>query len=184
MFAPRDADEYLLDSERRVIRMRRHWAVLLIDILETVGLLVAAVLISFVLPLGWGIAQSAVWYLALLVVVRFAYKALQWWVEKLLVSDRRVMIVSGVLTHKVTMMPISKVTDLTYERTAVGRVLGYGGLVVESAGQVQGIDRIDFLPEPERVYDAVSRLVFGDPEEARFSMMRANRLARRGRPAP
>jgi uncharacterized membrane protein YdbT with pleckstrin-like domain len=184
MFAPRDPDQYLLASERRVIRMRRHWALLLVDILETAGLLVAAVLISFVLPLGWGVAQSVVWYLGLLVVVRFAYKALQWWVEKLLVSDRRVMIVSGVVTHKVTMTPISKVTDLTYERSAAGRLLGYGSLVVESAGQVQGLDRIDFLPEPERVYDAVSRLIFGDPEEARFSMMRAGRLARRGKAAP
>jgi membrane protein YdbS with pleckstrin-like domain len=184
MFARREPDDYLLESERKVIRVRRHWAVLLMDILETVGLLAAAVLISFVLPLGWAIAQSVVWYLALLVIVRFAYKALEWWVEKILVSDRRFMIVSGVLTRRVTMMPLSKVTDVTYERTALGRLLGYGSLVVESAGQVQGLDRIDFLPEPEQVYDAISRLIFGDPEESRFSMMRANRLARRGRPAP
>jgi membrane protein YdbS with pleckstrin-like domain len=185
MFAPRDADRYLLASERRVIRERRHWAILLVDVLETVGLLVAGVLISFVLPLGWAIAQSIVWYLALLVIVRFAYKALEWWEEIILVSDRRFMIVSGVFTHRVTMMPISKVTDLTYERTALGRLLGYGSLVVESAGQVQGLDRIDFLPKPERIYDEISQLIFGDPEGARFSMMRANQqVARRGRRAP
>jgi membrane protein YdbS with pleckstrin-like domain len=184
MFARREPDDYLLESERKVIRVRRHWALLLVDILETVGLLAAAVLISFVLPLGWAIAQSVVWYLALLAIVRFAYKALEWWVEKILVSDRRFMIVSGVLTRRVTMMPLSKVTDVTYERTPLGRLLGYGSLVVESAGQVQGLDRIDFLPEPEQIYDAISRLIFGDPEESRFSMMRAGRLARRGRPAP
>ena len=50
------------------------------------------------------------------------------------------------LHHKLGMMPISKVTDLTYERPLIGRMLGYGTLVIESAGQIQALNRIDYLP--------------------------------------
>ena len=50
MFAPRDPDEYLLDTERRVIRIRRHWAVLLWDTFEAAALLAVCVLVSYLLP--------------------------------------------------------------------------------------------------------------------------------------
>ncbi|MDI5982765.1 PH domain-containing protein, partial [Amycolatopsis magusensis] len=48
------------------------------------------------------------------------------WVERLVVTDKRFVMTTGVFTTKVLMMPITKVTDLTYQRTAWGRVLGYG----------------------------------------------------------
>ena len=66
------------------------------------------------------------------------------------------------------MMPLSKVTDLTFERSIGGRMLGYGTLIVESAGQIQALNRIDYMPRPEEVYEALSELV----------------SARRARPAP
>ncbi|MDQ3577268.1 MAG: PH domain-containing protein, partial [Actinomycetota bacterium] len=92
---------------------------------------------------------------------------------------------TGVLTIKVLMMPISKVTDLTYKRTAFGRIFGYGTIVVESAGQIQALNNIEYLPRPEQVYDAISELVFGDKkaQAERFSMIKAQRMARGKRKA-
>jgi uncharacterized membrane protein YdbT with pleckstrin-like domain len=88
---------------------------------------------------------------------------------------------TGIITTKVLMMPISKVTDLTYERPLMGRLLGYGTMIVESAGQIQALNRLEYLPKAEQVYDAISELVFGDKEaqKARFSMIKAQRLAKR-----
>jgi uncharacterized membrane protein YdbT with pleckstrin-like domain len=185
VFAPRDPDEYLLDTERRVIRVRRHWASLTWDIVETVGLLGGAVVVSMLVPHS-GLVQNVLWYAALFVVLRFSYKVVEWWVERLVVTDKRFLICTGVFTTQVGMMPITKVTDLTYQRTVIGRLFGYGTLVVESAGQVQGLDRIDYLPQPERVYDAISELVFGDAKarQERFSMLKARRAALGKRPAP
>jgi uncharacterized membrane protein YdbT with pleckstrin-like domain len=180
MFAPRDPDEYLLDTERRVIRVRRHWAVMLWDTFEAAALLVICVLVSYVLPASLWVVQNVLWYAALLVILRFAYNVIEWWVERLVVTDKRFVMTTGVFTTKVLMMPISKVTDLTYERTAVGRMMGYGTMVVESAGQIQALNRIDFLPRPEEFYDTISELVFGDKQKQaeRFSMIRAQRAAR------
>lgn len=58
-------------------------------------------------------------------------------------------------------MPLAKVTDLTYERTIVGRLLGYGVFVIESAGQQQALSRIAYIPHPDQLYHEVSGLLFG-----------------------
>ncbi|EMD22132.1 PH domain-containing protein [Amycolatopsis azurea] len=180
MFAPRDPDEYLLDTERRVIRIRRHWAVLLWDTFETAALLAVCVLVSYLLPPAAWVIQNILWYAALLIILRFAYVVMEWWVERLVVTDKRFVMTTGVYTTKVLMMPITKVTDLTYERSAWGRMMGYGTMVVESAGQIQALNRIDYLPKPEEFYDTISELVFGDKQKQaeRFSMIKAQRAAR------
>ncbi|ANN20419.1 hypothetical protein SD37_35780 [Amycolatopsis orientalis] len=180
MFAPRDPDEYLLDTERRVIRIRRHWAVLLWDTFEAIALLAICVLVSYLLPPAAWVIQNVLWYAALLVILRFAYVVMEWWVERLVVTDKRFVMTTGVYTTKVLMMPITKVTDLTYERSAWGRMMGYGTMVVESAGQIQALNRIDYLPRPEEFYDTISELVFGDKQKQaeRFSMIKAQRAAR------
>jgi uncharacterized membrane protein YdbT with pleckstrin-like domain len=179
MFAPRDPDEYLLESERRVIRVRRHWTALAWDIFEAVALLAVAVMISYVLPPSMWLLQNVLWYAALIVLLRFAYFVLEWWVERIVVTDKRFMLTTGVFTTKVLMMPIGKVTDLTYERTWIGRLFGYGTMIVESAGQIQALNRITYLPKPEQVYDAISELVFGDKkaQAERFSMIKARKAA-------
>jgi membrane protein YdbS with pleckstrin-like domain len=181
MFAPRDSDEYLLDTERRVIRVRRHWAYLAWDIFETIALLAVAVMVSYLLPPSMWLVQNVLWYAALFVLLRFSYEVMSWWVERIVVTDKRMMMTTGIITTKVLMMPIGKVTDLTYERPFVGRIFGYGTMIVESAGQIQALNRIEYLPKAEQVYDAISELVFGDKDAQakRFSMIKAQRLARR-----
>jgi hypothetical protein len=59
-------------------------------------------------------------------------------------------------------------------------MFGFGTLVVESAGQIQALNRIEYLPNPEEVYDAISELTFGDKkaQAERFSMIKAQRAAR------
>lgn len=180
MFAPRDPDEYLLNSERRVIRVRRHWSYLLWDVLEAGALLAGAMMISYLLPSNAGLIQNILWYVSLLVLLRLAYFIVEWWVERVVITDKRFMLTSGVFETKVAMMPISKVTDLTYERSVMGRMFGFGTLIVESAGQIQALNRLEYLPQPEEVYDAISELVFGDKkaQSERFSMIKAQRAAR------
>lgn len=181
MFAPRDPDEYLLDGERRVIRVRRHWVCLVWDLFEVAGLLLGVVMVSYLLPTGevsW-LPQNVLWYVGLLVLVRFTYQVLDWYVERIVVTDKRFMITEGLFTTSVQMMPITKVTDLTYHRSVPGRMFGYGTMVVESAGQIQALNRIEYLPNPEVVFDAISHLVFGDKKAQKdtFSMLKARRAA-------
>jgi len=175
LLAPREVDEYVLPTERRVIRFRRHWAVIVSEVLQAVVLFVLLALGAGFLPQNV-VLDNLFWYGALLVLLKASYKVAEWWVEKVVITDKRVMRTQGIFTHKVGMMPLTKVTDLTFERSFNGRLLGYGTIVIESAGQVQALNRLDYLPDPEEVYEAISELVFGEKRQTRSHMtMRGRR---------
>jgi hypothetical protein len=60
------------------------------------------------------------------------------------------------------MMPLTKVTDMRFERSPAGRLFGFGTFIVESAGQEQALHTIDHLPYPEQLYIEVCGLIFGE----------------------
>ena len=62
-------------------------------------------------------------------------------------------------------MPLSKVTDMSFARAAGGRLLGYGELIFESAGQNQALDHVDFIPYPEQLYLLVCGMLFPSSAE-------------------
>ena len=70
------------------------------------------------------------------------------------------LLATGVFTRSVNMMPLTKVTDMRFERSAAGRLLGYGKFIVESAGQDQALRSVDHLPYPEQLYLEVCGLIF------------------------
>jgi hypothetical protein len=76
------------------------------------------------------------------------------------VTEVRMILVSGFMVRKVAMMPLARVTDMSFRRSALGRLLGYGEFIVESAGEEQALRSIDFLPYPEQLYLEVCGLVF------------------------
>jgi hypothetical protein len=62
------------------------------------------------------------------------------------------------------MMPLSKVTDMSFQRSTMGRILGYGEFILESAGQDQALRIVDHLPYPEQLYLEVCGLIFKDKD--------------------
>jgi uncharacterized membrane protein YdbT with pleckstrin-like domain len=178
MLAPREIDEYLLPTERRVIRVRYHWASIWKDLTQTALFVLLMVVIERYLPDGV-LVDNVTFYLALVAVLRFTVLTVLWWTERIVVTDKRVMLSKGIITHNLGMMPLSKVTDLTFQRTLGGRMLGYGTLLVESAGQNQAFEKIKYVPRPEEVYEAVSELVFGDKGRTRATGMLARPRWRR-----
>jgi uncharacterized membrane protein YdbT with pleckstrin-like domain len=166
MFKPREINDYLLPTERRVIRVRQHWAVLWKELTLTALFVLAMVVVEEYLPNGV-VADNLTFYLALVAVVRFTVLALLWWNERIVITDKRLMWDRGIITQNLGMMPLTKVTDLTFQRTLGGRILGYGTVIVESAGQNQAFERINYIPQPDEVYEALSELVFGDKGRTR-----------------
>jgi uncharacterized membrane protein YdbT with pleckstrin-like domain len=178
VLAPREIDEYLLPTERRVIRVRQHWAYMGKHVLQTALFLLLMVLAQRFLP-GGVLVDNVTFYMALVAVLRFTVLTILWWIERIVITDKRVMLAQGILVHKVGMMPLSKVTDLTFQRSVGGRMLGYGSLIVESAGQIQALNQIDYMPRPEEIYEALSELVFGEKGKTRATGMLARPRWRR-----
>ncbi|MCX6466669.1 MAG: PH domain-containing protein [Pseudonocardiales bacterium] len=178
MLAPREIDEYLLPTERRVIRVRQHWAVMMKHLTETALFLLLVVVAQRFLPSSV-ILDNVAFYLGLVAVLRFTVLTVLWWIERIVITDKRVMLAQGILVHNVGMMPLSKVTDLTFQRTLGGRMFGYGTMIVESAGQIQALNKITYMPRPEEIYEALSELVFGEKGKTRATGMLARPRWRR-----
>ena len=138
MLAPREIDEYLLPTERRVIRVRQHWAYMFNTVLQT-ALFLLLMVVGAALPRRRACSSTTSrstwrWSRSL----RFTVLTILWWIERIVITDKRVMLAEGFIVHKVGMMPLTKVTDLTFERSIGGRLLGYGTLIVESGGPDPG----------------------------------------------
>ena len=159
--ASKDVDKYLLPDEKPpVLAVRRHWAVLI----EPTAKFLPVFLIG-----GWlllldpdnRVTSSA----GLIVVVAslgyYALRVVEWWMRHFIVSRRRVLLTSGVIARTVTLLPLRRITDLTWKETLLGKVLGYGTFEFESAGQGNALAEITYLPRADQLYQQVSGLLFG-----------------------
>lgn len=155
-------DRYLIPDERAEIETLRHWMILMQPVLKSLGVVAIALLVLSSDP--YSIALRNIVTLVLLGVAGYlGYQILQWRMDHFVVTNRRVLLVSGVLTKKTAVMPLLKVTDLTYEQTPLARLLGYGTFIFESAGQDQALSRVDFLPGgPRQLYKQISELLFAN----------------------
>jgi len=157
---PSSVNKYLLPHERQVITVRQHPAVLIRPIAEVlVGLAIAGFLSNAVAH-GNNAVIVVIWVLWGLLLVRLALKVFEWSVRYFVVTSQRMLLATGIITRKVNMMPLGKVTDMSFRRSTLGRVLGYGEFILESAGQDQALRVVDHLPYPEQLYLEVCGLIF------------------------
>jgi uncharacterized membrane protein YdbT with pleckstrin-like domain len=159
---PASVYKHLLPHERQVITVRFHPAVLIRPVAEVLGGLALAGLLSTTVAHGNGIVMLVIWIAWLVLVGRLLIKIYAWLEDYFVVTSQRLLLATGILTRTVNMMPLSKVTDMSFRRSTLGRILGYGEFVVESAGQDQALRRVDHLPYPEQLYLEVCGLIFKD----------------------
>ena len=152
---------YLLPGERRVVSVRRHPAMLARSGLASFGALLVAGTITGHVP---ALVSRIVWLGFLAVLSRLLWRLLEWSVDRFIVTDQRVILVTGVSTRRIAMLPLRRVTDMTYERSPMGRVLGYGEFIMESAGDKQGLRRVAYVPSPDVLYLDISELLFGEAQ--------------------
>jgi uncharacterized membrane protein YdbT with pleckstrin-like domain len=159
---PASVYKHLLPHERSVITVRFHPAVLIRPVAEVLGGLALAGLLSTTIAHGNGTVMLVIWLLWLVLVLRLLYKTWEWLEDYFVVTSQRLVLATGIFTRTVNMMPLSKVTDMSFKRSTMGRLLGYGEFIVESAGQDQALRRVDHLPYPEQLYLEVCGLIFKD----------------------
>jgi membrane protein YdbS with pleckstrin-like domain len=155
-----DIRKYLLDNEEVPVITRRHWAVLIEPGAKSLPVLLAGGWL-FILDPGNRLTSSVGLLLVLGTLAYFGLRVAEWWMRHFIVSTRRVLLTSGVLIRTVTLLPLRRITDLTWQETLVGQVLGYGTFRFESAGQDQALRHLTYLPDARTLYHEVSGLLFG-----------------------
>jgi uncharacterized membrane protein YdbT with pleckstrin-like domain len=162
---PATVNRYLLPHERQVISVHQHPAVLIRPIFEVLAGLALAGWVS-TLTHGNSTALLVIWLLWAIVLLRLLWKVLDWSLNYFVITSQRLLLAQGFLIRKVNMMPLAKVTDMSFQRSAMGQLLGYGEFIVESAGQDQALRNVDHLPYPEQLYLEVCGLIFREKEES------------------
>lgn len=163
----RGLDRYLLRGEYLVAEIHRHRIVLLKPFLAVVGAVALAIWIDLnVGGTGSSPVVRLVWAAALVVLAWALWRWAEWRNERFVVTDKRILLFRGFVTKRVPMMPLTKVTDMTYERSILGRLLGYGTFVLESAGQDQALSKIDHVPNSDENYRKIIAEIFGVSDES------------------
>ncbi|MBW3085098.1 hypothetical protein KEM60_01291 [Austwickia sp. TVS 96-490-7B] len=165
---PRFAERYLVNGEHCVVATRRHW-VTLVEPWASVA--AAFMVVSWItMNVDPRIARPVdfLWWLWFAVVGRAAYRSWDRSRTWFIATDRRLLLIYGILVRRVAMMPLMRVTDMSYRRSTLGWLLGYGTFVLESAGQQQALRDITFVPHPDVSYRRIVAQIFhrdGDDEE-------------------
>ncbi|MEO7269799.1 MAG: PH domain-containing protein [Knoellia sp.] len=168
----RELERYLVPGERVVTVVRQHWFSQLRPIAAFVGLLFLATYVEAESPQTRSGAMLAnfFWYAALAGGVYLLWRYLNWRHDWFIATDKRFLLFYGFIRRKVAMMPLMKVTDMTFDRSIMGRIIGYGTFLLESAGQDQALSRIEYVPNADDHYKAICTVLFGsdaphDPED-------------------
>ena len=163
--ARKDVEKYLLPGEQAVVVTRRHWAVL---IEPTVKFLPVFLIGGWLLVLDPDnrVTSSAGLLVILASLIYYGLRLGEWWMRHFIVSRRRVLLTSGVIVRTVTLLPLRRITDLTWQETLLGQVLGYGTFRFESAGQDQALRHLTYMPDAQTRYRQVSELLFGSDKAA------------------
>ena len=157
-------DRYLAPSEHILHTTRRHWVVmakpigiwlLVLTIGGVVGLVTSPESTSSLIDRIVGLA-------ALMATFYAGWEVAQWLAGAYVITDSRVLEVEGVLVRKVSALPLARVTDSTFRRTVLGRILGYGDLMLDSPGEKPGLSTLTILPRPVELYRMIMSLVVKD----------------------
>jgi uncharacterized membrane protein YdbT with pleckstrin-like domain len=147
----------LSDDETIVLETHPHWKTLVLPILELLVICgVAGFLLAVVDP---HVAKYVIVGVGLvLVVVAFVVPLLRWRTTLFVLTDKRVVVRTGVLSRTGRDIPLNRVNDVTFSHNLLERMLGCGTLVVESAGE-RGQVQLTEVPKVEQVQRQLYELV-------------------------
>lgn len=69
------------------------------------------------------------------IVVTLGLYVIPWRTRSWILTDRRLVRHTGIINIQERSIPLRNIQDVNYSATLLGRMLGYGNLAVESAGQ-------------------------------------------------
>lgn len=147
------ADKYLKsllgENEKVLFVTRHHWLVLFGEILAETFLSIAViVLVSLIWALWVPNTMMALGYLLLIIPLISLWRdVLIWRNRKYVVTNRRVIQLSGVFNKNVTDSSLDKVNDVKMNQSFLGRLLDYGSIEILTASEL-GANRFSYIGRP------------------------------------
>lgn len=168
MAYPQDA---LAEEEELLLHHHPHWKML---VLPALAFIVATAVAGFLIGLTSARLEGSSASVALIVIVavwvivvgwRCAAPLISWKCTHFIVTDRRVLIRQGVLTHSGIDIPMGRISNVQFRHGLVDRMLRTGTLIIASASD----DPLEFddIPNVQRVHSLLYQQVFDAMEDRR-----------------
>lgn len=156
--------EMLGKNERILLVTRQHWFVLfsniLLEIILTLVLIAAVVALTILYPLA-----ALGFVLALVPLAGMVRDILVWYNREYIVTNRRVIQISGVLNKNVVDSSLEKVNDVKMSQSFFGRLFDYGDVEILTASEL-GVNLFQRIGDPVRfktaMLNAKEKLGFDD----------------------
>ncbi len=144
------SESLLAPGETVVYRSHQHWLSLILDSRIAIVLwatAIIAIVISFIGRFDGMIAQAFLAVEGLAIVLGIIVLAWRWWnwrQEEYLITNRRLLKVTGVINKRSGDSSLEKINDAILEENLLGRMLGYGDLDILTAADI-AVDKYRML---------------------------------------
>lgn len=144
-------ESLLGDRERIILISRQHWFILVSAIVLEIILIL--VVIALTITVGTLLPEFALLIgaigtiLLLLPLATLVRDVLDWMNRQFIVTNRRVIQISGILNKNVTDSSLAKVTDVKMGISALGRLFNYGDIEILTASEF-GVNLFRRIEEP------------------------------------
>jgi uncharacterized membrane protein YgcG len=150
-------ERHLIADEGEVIvdEVSKHWAAKVGCVLE---MLAAIPVLLLLVPL-----PKQLYFVPLLgalaLLLHGAWRFVGLRMDRFVITNMRVFRVHGILSQRIATMPLSRILDISVHVPFIGRILGYGHFVFESAAQDQGLREIRFVGRPDERGLTIQRVI-------------------------
>jgi membrane protein YdbS with pleckstrin-like domain len=142
-------DQYLGSGERMIHNDHPSFRSFVVqNTVLFIGFLVISVLFLGITFNGSFLAAAFLLLVLCLVLLVLVLKRLGDRYTSYVVTDTRIMRISGIISRRAHSIPWVRVTDLSIEQTLSGRLFGYATLHIESANEDSGLRDLDGVSDP------------------------------------
>jgi len=138
-------------SEKILYTERHHWIFFVAEMIKWILFAVAVLALVIVLKVWWLPDAGWVWWLLLVFIipaVRIVWGFLSWLMNLYVLTNRRVIEATGVLSKRVADSSLEKLTDIVLKQSILGRALNYGDIIVLTAAAGAGISELKQIRRP------------------------------------
>lgn len=145
------------EGETVALDLRPHWWYFSRNIFTGIPLLIVAILVFNIDDDD--VKKWTGWLVGLMVLAWAAWlllKYFQWVMTYFVVTSRRVIYRTGVLSKKGVEIPLERINNINFHQRIIDRIIGAGDLDIESAGK-DGQSHFDFVRHPDGVQHEIYR---------------------------
>jgi uncharacterized membrane protein YdbT with pleckstrin-like domain len=150
-------DNLVQEGETLALDLRPHWWYFSRNILTGIPLAIVLIFVLSHLNSTWQRYTGAIVGIVTVAwAVWLTLKYFQWRMTYFVVTSRRVIYRTGVISKHGVEIPLERINNINFHQRVIDRIIGAGDLDIESAGR-DGQSHFDFIRHPDGVQHEIYR---------------------------